>query len=126
SLSEVEGEQAKLTAALAEAEAEKKSLSSDLAEAVAERSELDELLDNANQLIATLEEAGGEIAAISTAKAQAESDAAAKDALCVELTAERDRLQAELDGLRETTCAQSELDALQGKFDLSLADVQKL
>jgi DNA repair exonuclease SbcCD ATPase subunit len=126
SLSAVEAEKAKLAAALAEVEAEKKSLAGDLAEAVAERTELDELLDNANQLIATLEEAGGEIAAIKTAKAQAETEAAAKSALCEELTSVRDRLQAELDELRGGTCPQADLDALQGKFDLSLADVQKL
>ncbi|MBA3483379.1 MAG: hypothetical protein H0T51_16340 [Pirellulales bacterium] len=125
-LTAAEVEKSTLAATLADANAENSKLSAELAAATSSRSELEISLEGAKRQIAALEEVGGELATLKSAKEHAESDAATKEAACNELKTACDTLQSELAEIRATSCPQADLDALQQKFDLALADVQKL
>lgn len=90
-LSDAETETATLAAALSDANAENAKLAAGFTEAASDLRRAENALDAAQRQIETLEEAGGELAA-----------------------------------LRESTCPRAERDDVQQKFDLALADVQKL
>jgi len=108
------------------AEAEKQTLSTALAESAAASRELQNALDAAQRQINALEETGSAMPALrgelEAAQAEAKTSARARDELQTALEA----AQGELTKLRESTRPRAELDDLQHKFDLALADVQKL
>jgi chromosome segregation ATPase len=125
-LAAAEAEKSAFATAASDAVAEISKLSSDLSEVSAVRTELEKSLDFATRQIAALEEVGGELATLKSAKERAESEAAAKEAECRELKRNVESLQGELNETRATSRPQADLDSLQHKFDLALADVQKL
>ena len=125
-LTAAEAERSTLTESLSDAKTEQSNLSAELSAASSTRSELEKALEAAQRQIAALEEVGGELATLKSAKERSESDATAHEAAATELKATVEHLQGDIAEIRATTRPQTDLDALQHKFDLALADVQKL
>jgi chromosome segregation ATPase len=125
-LAAAEAKRSELQDRLVAADSEKSTLTDALAAATAERAAIETALDAARRQITALEEAGGEVAALKSANERAASEASAQAAAAKELHATIERLQRELADLRESSSPRAELDGLQHKFDLALADLQKL
>jgi chromosome segregation ATPase len=125
-LAAAEAKQSELQERLKSAESESSTLTAALAAAAAERSAVESSLDAARRQASALEEAGGEVAALKSANERAASEASVQAAAAKELHATIERLQRELADLREASSPRAELDDLQHKFDLALADLQKL
>jgi chromosome segregation ATPase len=125
-LSDAASENSKLSRELSDAIAEHSKLSEELSAATASRSELEKSLEAAKRQITALEEVGGELATLKSAKERAESEASSHESAYNELKIAHEKLERELAAVRESTRPLADLEDLQHKFDLALADVQKL
>lgn len=110
-------------------EQEKRSLGADLATTAAARDELQAALDKAKQELTAaqaLAEAGAATPELQAALDKAAAEAASQTAEIAKLHALLEAAEKQLAQQRETMAPRADLDSLQQKFDLALADVQKL
>jgi chromosome segregation ATPase len=125
-LAAAEAKQAELQRQLTDIEAAKAALAASHATAEANGRKLEESLCAAQLQASGLEKSNGELAELQASLASAKTEVANATHARNELQTSLDQAQAELAKLRDNTCPRAELADLQQKFDLALADVQKL
>lgn len=111
------------------AEQASRALNADLAKAMTARDELQAALDDARRELNAaneLAQAGAAAPELRRTLDKAAEDAAVRAAELAEVRSLLEQAESQLTLLRETMAPRTELDALQQKFDLALADVQKL
>lgn len=121
-----ESQRSEFQAQIANLESEKTSLSRDLARARDECRTHQQAAEAAQKQLRSVGESEAAIVELQQQLTVAKTDLAEGDRLLEELQGALDSLDAELNELRDSTCPKAELESLQQKFDLALADVQRL
>jgi chromosome segregation ATPase len=115
-----------LAARLEKLESDKAAAEASLTEIKAQSSILRDSLTNAQEQLETLKAANADAAELQRKLDDAMALIATRDETVDEQQSKYEALHRELVELRESTCPRSELDELDHKFQLVLADVQKL
>jgi hypothetical protein len=125
-LAAAEAKQAELQSRLTSIEAEKKSLSDSLAESASQIGALKNSLDDAQQQIESLKAANVDASDVVRQLDEARKLVESRDQAHRDLQADLSEAKRQLAALRDSTCSRTDLNDLQQKFDLALADIQKL
>jgi chromosome segregation ATPase len=119
-------ETAELTARVKQLETEKSAAEASLADIKEQSTVLRDSLTSAQEQLESLKAGNANAAELQKKLDDAVGLVAKRDETIDELKASGDAVRLELVDLRESTCPRAELDDLEHKFQLALADVQKL
>jgi chromosome segregation ATPase len=125
-LATAEGRNAELESRLAAIESDKSALTASLAETNEKIAAANESLAAAHRQIETLEASTADRGELARQLEDVRKTLAAREKATRDLQASLDEAKQELAAANEQTCPRSELSELQHKFDIALADVQKL
>jgi chromosome segregation ATPase len=118
--------QAELKRQFADAQSEQESIAGELIKAKAECGQLSDALNAAQRKIEALEQSGAALSDLDRQLEQLRLEAQSHEKVKKELESSLAQAQAQLTQFQEAACPRPELDDLQHKFNLALADVQKL